>query len=39
VKSRMLVASEGADFVKVYATYSMDYELSLSAKARLKIQN
>jgi hypothetical protein len=39
VKSRMVVASEGADFVKVYATYSMNYKLSLSAKARLKIQN
>jgi hypothetical protein len=39
VKSKMLVANEGVNFVKVYATYSMDYELSLSAKARLKTQN
>jgi hypothetical protein len=39
VKSQMLVANEGEAFVKVYATYSLDYELSLSAKARLITQN
>ena len=39
VRSQMLVANEGELFVKVYATNSMDYELSLSAKARLKTQN
>jgi hypothetical protein len=39
VKSKMLVANEGVDIVKVYATYSMNYKLSLSAKARLKTQN
>jgi hypothetical protein len=39
VKSKMLVANEGVDIVKVYATYSMNYKLSLSAKARLNTQN
>ena len=38
VKSKMQAAKEGVEFVKIYAAYSLDYELSISANVSLNTQ-
>jgi hypothetical protein len=39
VKSKMQAVKEGVAFVKIYAAYSLDFELSISANARINTQD